>query len=174
MQPAEQKKIFTSVRPARVAVLIDQADKDWQSSCMRIIEFLSATWGGASNIIVPTDGTRVSPRFWQILDVFDPDYLYFYYKTGRDLKINHPDDYEQGLQQEINKFEAEGPTNDAESTRRQIDELLVDVHFVEEPTATLQAELIRKLAPLHIADHAFEKGIAVGLSQTTLLVLLLR
>jgi hypothetical protein len=162
MASMQQKRIFTSVRPARVAVVIDQADQDWRSSCLRIIEFLSSTWGGAYNIIVPTDGTTISPRFWQILDVFDADYLYFYYKTGRDLKTNHPDEYEQWLQEEINKFAAGGPIGDPESTRRQIDELLLDVDFVEEPSAILQAELIRKLAPLHIAEHAFEKGIAAG------------
>jgi hypothetical protein len=56
MAPANSKRIFTSVRPARVACLIYQDDDDWQESCLRIIEFFSSVWGGAYDIIVPTDG----------------------------------------------------------------------------------------------------------------------
>jgi hypothetical protein len=47
---------------------------------MRIIEFFSVAWGGGYNIIVPTDRNTIPHSFWQILDIYDPDYLFFYYQ----------------------------------------------------------------------------------------------
>ncbi len=82
-------------------------------------------------------------------------------KTGKDLKINHPDKYEQWLERELCAFAA-GGTIHHNSTRTQIDEALMRADFVTEPSAELQAELIRRLAPFHIAEHAFEKGVAAG------------
>jgi hypothetical protein len=157
-----QNRLFTSVRPARVAVLIDQSDEDWHASCQRIIEFLSTVWGGGYNVIIPTDGTTIMEEFWDILTAFDPDYLYFYYKTGADLKINHPDRYEDWLEREFRAFAKQGEIDDVDSARRQIDELLVQQYLVNEPSESLQAELIQRLAPFHIAKHAIEKRIAVG------------
>ena len=45
MDKSTFKTIHASVRPARVAVLVDEADKDWQNTCLRVIEFYSRLWG---------------------------------------------------------------------------------------------------------------------------------
>ena len=75
------KIVHASVRLARVAILIDKADTDWQHTCLRIIEIYSQLWGGAYNIIVPTDGNTIDEQFWTLLETFDPDHLYRYNKS---------------------------------------------------------------------------------------------
>jgi hypothetical protein len=57
------KTIHASVRPARVATLVDKGDEDWQHTCLRVIEFYSRIWGGGHNIIIPTDGKQIDERF---------------------------------------------------------------------------------------------------------------
>lgn len=79
--PLSFKTIHASVRPARIAVLIDKSEEDWQDTCLRIIGFFSKLWGGAYNFIVPTDGKTIDECFWTILETFDPDHLYVYRKS---------------------------------------------------------------------------------------------
>jgi hypothetical protein len=67
------KTVHASVRPARVAIIVDKNDEDWEHTCLRIIEFYSRVWGGAYNFIVPSDGTKIDERFWTLLEAFDPD-----------------------------------------------------------------------------------------------------
>src|ERR1700756_2474047 len=98
------KILHASVRPARVAILVDKADVDWQHTCLRIIEIYSQMWGGAYNIIVPTDGHTIDDRFWTLLETFDPDHLYRYSKSGEDLVLSHPDQYEKMLEQQVDNF----------------------------------------------------------------------
>ena len=38
------KIVHASVRPARVAILVDKTDADWQHTCLRIIEIYSQLW----------------------------------------------------------------------------------------------------------------------------------
>jgi hypothetical protein len=158
----QQKRIFTSVRPARVAVFLYQDDPNWQSTCIRIIEFFSAAWGGGYNIIVPTDGKTIPQQFWQILDIYDADYFFFYYHTGKDVKLNEPEKYAQWVEKELEHFVKTGPVSDIDSARKQIDEALMRSQLTSQPSAELRSQLIKKLAPFHFEDHAFEGGISVG------------
>jgi hypothetical protein len=54
-------------RPARIAVLTNIHDPDWQDSCLGIIQFLTKLWGGTQAVIVPTDGFTISEEFWAVL-----------------------------------------------------------------------------------------------------------
>src|SRR5947209_5131030 len=149
----EFKTVFTSVRPARVAVFIDSSDPDWQHSALRIIEFLSTLWGGKHSLIIPTDGTVIAPEFWAILESFDPDYFFYYEKSIADLKLAKPDQYEALLQREVAKWQAqygsEDPTAEDIAGRRQsIDEALVKAavsRFGISPD--LREEIHRRLVP---------------------------
>jgi hypothetical protein len=85
-------------RPPRVAVLMSVSDHEWRSTALRVIEFLCSLWGGKHSIIVPTDGAIIEPTFWRILEKFSPDYIYYYSKTGRDLKISHPEEFNAALE----------------------------------------------------------------------------
>jgi len=101
MESLSFKTIVATVRPPRIAVLVHTADPHWQSTCVRVIEFFSQVWGGHYNIIVPTDGKTVDPPFWGILRAFDPDYVYSYRLSGRDIKINEPAKFEALLERSM-------------------------------------------------------------------------
>lgn len=131
---------------------------------MRIIEFYSALWGGAYNIIVPTDGRTIDERFWTILETFDPDYLFRYQKSGEDLRLNDPERYEQILQSYVDRAVREG--GDADSARTETDKQLRnswESHFGIEQQ--LQEELKRRLAPFWFEQYAVDAG-AIGAGST--------
>jgi hypothetical protein len=50
-------------------------------------------WGGAHNLIVPTDGKTIHNRFWAILERFSPDSIYYYQPDLDDIKDLYPEDY---------------------------------------------------------------------------------
>jgi hypothetical protein len=145
-------------------VFVRDDDPHWQATCTRVIEFFSATWGGGYNIIVPMDanGTTIRSVFWDILDIYDSDYLFSYYYSGDDIRQNDPERYEQLLDDHLQQFIRGGPVSDVDSAREQIDEQLRNVPQFEEPRAELQQKLLKTLAPFHIAEHAFEQSIGVG------------
>src|SRR3954451_10895403 len=87
--------IGTSVRPGRVAIFIDANGNEWQTTCLRAIEYFTRMWGGSGNIIIPTDGKEIAPLFWEILERFDPDYLEVYRRTYQDIEIQEPESFEQ-------------------------------------------------------------------------------
>ncbi len=156
--------MHASVRPARVAVLVDRADAQWQDTCLRIIEFYSRLWGGAYNIIIPTDGKSIDERFWSVLEVFDPDHVYRYGKTGDDLRLSTPDEYENilaaDLQQYLHDFNPAPDEEDRQRIRTQIDQQLRNAWLVApfDITAALQQELKIRVAPFYFQEHIVEAG----------------
>src|SRR5215467_14327187 len=118
MEKLPFKTVHASVRPPRVAILVDRADQDWQQTCLRVIEFYSQLWGGAQNIIVPTDGAEIDERFWTLMEAFDPDYIFRYQKSGEDLRLSNPDKYDELLEQQVASLH-EGPVG-YEALRSQI------------------------------------------------------
>jgi hypothetical protein len=95
------KSFHASVRPARVVILVDKDDSDWRHTCLRIIEFYSQLWGGACNMIVPSDGKKIDERFWSLLEAFDPDYLFKYHKSGEDIRVSHPEEFDKAVNEEL-------------------------------------------------------------------------
>src|SRR6266852_2112721 len=122
MASISSKRIFTNVRPARVACLVHQDDEDWQQSCMRIIEFFSGVWGGAYNIIVPTDGKDIAKDFWKILSAYDADYIYYYAKTAKDLKTTRPEQYDAWLKAQLESHLPGNEFSNMDFARSQIEE----------------------------------------------------
>jgi hypothetical protein len=98
MPPSEEdlhyEVIETRARPPRVAVLIDSADEAWRHTILRILEFLSSIWGGQHSVIIPTDGRIIAEPFWRVLEKFSPDHLWCYQKTGEDIRISNPEEFE--------------------------------------------------------------------------------
>jgi hypothetical protein len=115
------KVVHASVRPHRVAVLVDKNDPDWQDTSLRVIEFYARLWGGAYNLIIPTDGEHLDERFWTILETFDPDCLIAYRKSGEDLLVSHPDQYEKKLTESVDNFLAQTSGSDRDWARAEID-----------------------------------------------------
>jgi hypothetical protein len=167
MEKLPFKTVHASVRPARVAILVDSADQDWQFSCMRIIEFYSQLWGGAHNIIVPTDGNEIDERFWVLLESFDPDYVYRYAKTGEDLFLSHPDQYNDLLERQVNEVVATGGMSDRDSARAQLDRHLRIVRMSDiEITPKLHQEVKIRLAPFWFQHWVVDAGAITAGSVT--------
>jgi len=130
MDASEFRTVFTGVRPARIAVLVDQDDSDWQDTCRRVIEYLSSIWGGKNSLIIPTNWSQIDERDWQLLEAFDPDYICDYHKTGLDLKITSPQRYEDLLQSKLNAL----PCDDSS---RELYRESLDEDFFRSPFKTL-------------------------------------
>ncbi len=159
------KTVHASVRPARVAVLIDKTDSHWEHTCLRIIEFFSQMWGGMYNLIVPTDGKTIDERFWTILEAFDADHLYVYRKSGEDIRLSTPDEYRRIVDAHVNSYIAQfgpGETDASERIRDQIDENLRGGWASDFGVApTLQNEVKIRLAPFYFEQWIVDAG-AVG------------
>lgn len=154
------KIVHASVRPARVAILIDKADTDWQHTCLRIIEIYSQLWGGAYNIIVPTDGHTIDERFWTLLETFDPDYLYRYNKSLEDLLQSHPDQYNKILEREVESFlSRSGGSYDRVAAKALVDKELRRTWLSTLAIGpALQQEVKVRLAPFWFEEHAVDAG----------------
>jgi len=68
------KRITTKLRPHKLAILVLK-NKDWRDHCLKVIEAYSQIWGGAFNLIIPTDGEKIDEKFWFLLENYDPDYI---------------------------------------------------------------------------------------------------
>ena len=154
------KILHASVRPARVAILVEKTDADWQHTCLRIIEIYSQMWGGAYNIIVPTDGHTIDDRFWTLLETFDPDHLYGYNKSLEDLLLSHPDQYEKMLEQQVDSF----MSTSQDSYERPAAKTIVDKELRKawlsklQISPTLQEEVRLRLAPFWFQEYAVDAG----------------
>ena len=159
MPSTEYRTLYTSVRPPRVAVLVFSDDPEWEHTCLRVIEFLTMLWGGKCSLIVPTDGKTILPIFWQLLEAFDPDYLYFYRKTGLDTKLSRPSEFADWLQHELASWMAHDPGEDRAAAEQRCDEALCRVQYTDPGISPeLQEELKRRLSPFTNAQYAVGPG----------------
>ncbi len=153
MVSLKSKKLFTAVRPPRVACLVNQDDDDWQQTCMRIIELFSRVWGGGHNIIVPTDGKGLTDKFWRILEAYDADYIYYYFQTGIDFKARNPEAYRVRLEAEAKNFLNGRPFHDEEQARDHADGLLQHEMFTPAPTPEFGEAIRNRLSPFHLLGN---------------------
>lgn len=162
MKAPSFKTIHTAVRPARVVVLVDRSDQDWQDTCLHVIEFFSQLWGGAYNLIVPTDGRSIGECFWTILEAFDPDYLYTYGKSGEDLRLGRPEQYQKLLHAHLSSWVSQFGSENIEGVKQQIDDQLRGTWASEFGiTAELQNEIKVRLAPFWFEQWIVQAG-AIG------------
>ncbi len=161
----ELKKIRTAVRPPRFVTFIDLNDHHWHSTCERVIEWYSQFWGGAYNFIVPTDGITIDDSFWQLLEIFQPDYCVSYLKTQQDILLADPEVYEKTKEIEIETLLKSFPTLERAKAERIADASLQDMHRTVgvplEITEKLKREIINKLNPFHYnIDILVEKVVS--------------
>jgi len=79
-------------------------------------------WGGAYNVIIPTDGKTIDDPFWAILEAFDPDYLYAYRKCGEDIRRSKPEEYQKALESHLGAWVSQFGHENLEGIRKKIDE----------------------------------------------------
>ena len=147
------------MRPGRVAVFVDVNDAQWQSTCLRVIEYFTRLWGGCGNIIVPTDGKTISPLLWRILERFDPDYLKAYARTGRDIEIEEPAKFEDAYQRHVAAWEKQiGEKSNPHAAETIRDNLRSPGLSQFGISPELQHELRDRLAPFYFQHWIVEAG----------------
>lgn len=142
----------TRLRPHRIAILTDLNDKDWQKTCLRIIENLSQIWGGAHSLIIPTDGNIIADVFWEMLSSFDPDVIFRYQKSGYDFSRNEPERFDEHVANEVKKLAEQGYQGDdveREIRNSILSSFVKDFHVSE----NLTRQLLVRLSPFHLEDH---------------------
>jgi hypothetical protein len=151
--------VGTSVRPGRSAVFVDIEDPYWHRSCLSVVHQLTREWGGCGSIIVPTDGTKILPIFWKILDRFDPDYLRYFRRTGRDVECDEPEKFEAAYQIHLRTWKrdtgADASEDQAEKIRQSMRKSITS-DFAVSPE--LQQELKSRLSPFYFEKFAVEAG----------------
>lgn len=156
--------IHTRIRSGRVAALVDINERQWQHSCLRIIEYFTRLWGGWGNVIIPTDGNKIDPLFWKILETFDPDYLEVYQRSGRDFELEEPEKFEEVFQRHILAWESQNGGADEPYASKAIRDNLVSSKLTPfEIAKELQEELKERLAPFYFQEWVVEAG-AIGAS----------
>lgn len=157
------KNVNMSVRPQRVVTFISKDDEYWRHTAIRLIECYSMMWGGAYNLIVPTDGHTISEEFWAILERYNPDYLYFYNSTLLDVKLADPKRYEKIIGERELPLSKQCPDMNGsvgeESVKRQ-DRLKKTHHF--RISDSLKKELDHRLSPFDSGDQVVGPGFSVN------------
>jgi len=131
--------------------LIHQDDEDWQESCLRVITYFSSVWGGAHNLLVPTDGKGLEKIFWDILFAYDADYIFYYYKTIEDLKTIRPVEYNSWVEAELRAFGGNQDSNNR--TRQQIEDFAGRRNLTPDITPEFSQEIRTRLAPFHMPNN---------------------
>lgn len=67
----EYREMHLGLRAPRAALLVDRSSGPEAYSA--IVEALSGVWAGAACALIPTDGASISPPFWRLLELHDPD-----------------------------------------------------------------------------------------------------
>jgi hypothetical protein len=116
-------QISVGVRPTRGAILIGQYE-GWEHSALRVLEVLSATWGGAGDIIVTCDSDGITnEQLWWVVELFDPDIWASHVRTHRGWLLRDPDGYHKYLDAQTDASLPED--TDRGEWRSQIDRMLM-------------------------------------------------
>ena len=160
------RTILTSLRPQKVATLLNMNDEDWIDSSIRIIEYYSQLWGGNYDLIIPTDGGKIDNIFLEILREYDPDYIFKYSKSFLDKKYIDKEKYYNVFSEQIKKLKKDFPEWSDEKIEKWIDDQakMSDLDDLEISNG-LKQEFLDELNPLYERDD-FLTGHTVGAKQT--------
>ena len=159
MKVPEYKNVTFLVRPQRVVTLIRSDDNMyWQHTAIRLIECYSEVWGGAYNLIIPTDGSTIREEFWAILETYDPDYLYLYPSRLLDLKSADPERYKQIIDIKESVLREQCPNMNG-SNRKESIEREDEFTLISNPeiNSCLKRELEERLSPFQFGGRVVER-----------------
>ena len=159
-QHLEFKTILAGVRTPRVAVLLNEADEDWQLTIRRVIEWASQCWGGRHFILIPTYGSKIHPYFWAILKEYDPDYIFKYHRTARDWEIGRPEKFRQLVDRQVDAWVQQHNSTNREEVREMLEPQIRDLYLDNfDASPDLSKALKRRLAPCHYEDRVVQRAI---------------
>jgi hypothetical protein len=149
----EFQTVLSSVRPARVAVLINKNDQNWSFSVQRVLEFLTQIWGGEHSLLIPTDGVTIAPVFWSLLEAFDPDYIYKYLKTGKDDQLSNPEQFNATIKNHVTQWLKQNPGGDESYAYPEIEKMYLDHPHEFDITEALKARISKHLVPFNFKNN---------------------
>lgn len=102
------RRLRHRIRPARVVTALCALEAGWEHSVLRMLENYSVTWGGAGNLVIPTDQQgAVQGRLWSLIEDYDADLWAWYVPTLRDHRVANPEGFGQSLQARCEKWVSE-------------------------------------------------------------------
>jgi hypothetical protein len=157
----QYKTILANVRPPRLAVLIDENDSYWRDTCLRVIENCSELWGGAYNIIIPTDGNTIREEFWELLDFYDPDYFYCYRQSGADLELAAKEKFDAIVSRDVKSWLQSVKSSDEGSVREQCADNLRKYFLNEfQISDSLNSQILKRLSPFYFESTAVQHSMS--------------
>ena len=155
--------INTRVRPPRIVTLFNINDSLGKESLLRIIERNSDYWGGAFNIIVPTDGMEIKEEFWKLLENYNPDYFIKYEYTNSDFSKAKPEVFDKIIEDEAIKYSTLNGENEFENIKKNIRDTYLKssaTHKEFEIDTQLKNKLLSKLNPFYVDyEYAIQNSI---------------
>jgi hypothetical protein len=140
------------VRTPRCVIFINENSSYWKYAAKGAIQCASEIWGGKYFLIVPTDGTRIKEKFWELLEAHSPDYLAVYALSLSDLEEANPTEYARIKEFNRQRYEASGASADFEEWFADArHEPLIDKLTVADD---LHKQLIDRLSPFHFQGRA--------------------
>lgn len=151
------KNITAAVRPPRCAILINEDSKHWKAAASGAISCASGVWGGKHFLMIPTNGSRIKPKFWELLEAYSPDHIAEYVLSFADLQVSQPEVYETTRQRYREDWESKKYGDGFEkhfedrAARSKVDEMTI--------SDELQKELIARLSPFHFNEKAVNEHL---------------
>jgi hypothetical protein len=157
----DYRSVTSEVRTPRFAAFIDESSPYWRTDVAALVRIFSQTWGGKYFLIVPTDGKRITNKFWELLEAYSPDRLGLYEMTLADLQEADPERYRTIMARWRKDWKFDNQDFDEWFETQQYHSRIGN--FAMDPA--LQQELKNRLAPFHHGDHIIDRlGRDYGLS----------
>jgi hypothetical protein len=151
------RNINATVRTPRCAILINEDSAHWKTAASGVIARASEVWGGRYFLLIPTDGTRIKDKFWELLEAYSPDHIAMYNLTFADMEVAEPAEYIKTKQHYRKAWQAEGFGGDFDEWfEKQAGVSLLDQLTISD---ALERQLIARLSPFHFQDHAVRQRI---------------
>lgn len=157
---ATYRNITAAVRTPRFAVLVERNDLYWKAYMHGIIQSFSQTWGGEYFIIVPTDGSTIDDKFWEILEAYSPDKIGRYIPNLQDMQEAEPETYAKVKEHYRKSWKLEGDEFE-ETWAKQIKSGNIGGLEVSKE---LSEELKNRLSPFYFQDHVVGENVFHGSS----------
>lgn len=151
MPEARSRRLAISVRPGRVAVLVDDEAR-WQPKAMRMLETFARKWGGVADILAPVVAMAIADPFWELLADFDPDWLGYYAPTRRGQQMANAVGFEKWLDETSAATAAANNMQAADVKRMLLEDLDSPLGVWPHDANPIDRELTRRLAPIHRLD----------------------
>lgn len=118
----------------------------------------SEIWGGRYFLLVPTDGTRIKEKFWEVLEAYSPDHIAVYNLTFADMEVADPAEFASTRKRLQEDWAANNYGHDFDDWfEKQAGAARYDKLAI---SGTLEQQLIDRLSPFHFQGSAVRHSIS--------------